>query len=100
MTHLIGFKHLPNINETSDSFLKEIYRFHGFPKVVITDRGTQFTSYLWKELLEFFETQINYATTNQHETVGQVERNNVDVETKLRCFIITYEDESKINYRF
>ena len=39
MIHLIGVKHVPNANETADTFLKEIYRLHGFPKVVTTDRG-------------------------------------------------------------
>jgi len=44
MIHLIGFKHVPNANENANAFLKEIYRLHGFPKVVTTDRGVQFTS--------------------------------------------------------
>jgi len=39
MIHLIGFKPLPNANETADAFLKEIYSLHVFPKVVTTDRG-------------------------------------------------------------
>jgi len=98
MIHLIGFKHVPNANETADAFLREIYGLHGFPKVVTTDRGVQFTSQIWKYLLEFFRTEVNYATTSHHETVGQVERNNVYVETYLRCFVGTYDDESWMDY--
>ena len=100
MIHRIGFKHVPTANETANSFLKEIYRLHGFPKVVTTDRGVQFTSQVWKELLEFFGTEVNYATTSHHEIVGQVERNNAYVETYLRCFVGTYDDESLMDYLF
>jgi len=100
MIHLIGLKHVPNANETADVFLREIYRLHRFPKVVTTDRGVQFTSQVWKELLEFIGTEVNYATTCHHETLGQVERNNAYVETYLRCFVGTYDDESWMDYLF
>ena len=42
---------------------------------------------------------MNY-TTNQHETVGQVERNNAYVETYLRYFVRTYDDENRMDYLF
>ena len=100
MIYLMGFKFVPNANETADVFLREIYRLHGFPKVVTTDRGAQFTSQVWKELLEFFGTGVNCATTSHHETVGQVERNNAYEETYLRCFVGTYDDESWMDYLF
>jgi len=74
MIHLIGFKYVPNTTETADAFLREIYRLHGFPKVVTTDRGVQFTSQVWKELLEFFGTEVNYATTNYHDTVMPMQK--------------------------
>jgi len=30
-----------------------------------------FVLYQWKELLEFFGTEINHSTTSHHETVGK-----------------------------
>jgi len=42
MIHMIEYKYVPN--ETAEAFLKEIYKLHGFPKVVTTDRGVQFTT--------------------------------------------------------
>jgi hypothetical protein len=32
-------------------FMKEIFRLHGIPKMVISDRDIKFTSAFWKELL-------------------------------------------------
>jgi len=54
MIHLPGFKHKLNADKTANASLKEIYRIHGFPKIVISDGGTKFTSQVWKELLKFF----------------------------------------------
>jgi len=85
MIHLVGFKHVPTAIDTARAFLKKVYRLHGFPKVITTDRGTQFTSRVWEELLDFFGAELSMATTSHHQTVGQVERNNAYVETYLRC---------------
>ena len=97
MIYLIGFKHVPNATETADAFLREIYRLHVFPKVVTTNIGVQFSSQVWKELMEFFGIEVNYATISHYEIVGQVERNNAYVETVL---VGTYEDESWMDYLF
>jgi hypothetical protein len=32
-------------------FMKEIFRLHGMPKEIISERDTQFTSNFWKSLL-------------------------------------------------
>ena len=80
--------------------LRDIYRLHGFPKAITTDRGVRFTSKIWKELLEFFGAELKLAATSHHQTVGQVERNNVYVETYLRCFVNTFEDEEWMKYLF
>jgi len=100
MIHLVGFKHVPTAIDTERAFLKEVYRLHGFPKVITTDRGTQFTSRVWEELLDFFGAELSMATTNHHQTVGQVERNNAYVETYLRCFVNTYDSEEWMNYLY
>jgi len=88
MIHLIKFKHVLNANETANVFLKEIYRLHGFPKVVTTDRGVQFTSQVWKELLEFFGTE-NYDTLPFYKLSTR----------KYGPFKVVGVDEEKKNYR-
>ena len=100
MIHLMGFRHLPSAKETANTFLKEIYRLHGFPISITTDRGTQFTSKVWKDLMKFFGAELNLATTSHHETVGQVERNNSYVETYLRCFVNTFDNDEWLDYLY
>jgi len=86
MIHLIPFKVLPNAEETARAFIKNIFRLHGLPDDIYTDRGSQFTSELWLELMEKLGIQSKIATTDHHETVGQVERCNSFIEQYLRCY--------------
>ena len=100
MIHLVGFKHLPTARETARAYLRNVFKLHGFPLGITTDRGTQFTNQLWKKLMEFFNVEIHLATTDHHETVGQIERNNAYVETYLRCFVKQFEDEEWMDYLY
>ena len=86
MIHLIPFKELPNAEETARAFIKNIFRLHGLPDDIYTDRGSQFTSELWLELMEKLGIQSKIATTDHHETVGQVECCNSFIVQYLRCY--------------
>jgi len=98
--HLSGFIHLPSMAETAKAFLRDIFRLHGCPREIITDRGTKFTSKLWNDIIKQLGCHLNYSTTNHHQTVGQVEHNNAYVESYLRCFVAIFDDESWINYLY
>jgi len=50
--------------------------------------------------MEFFNVEVRLATTDHHETVGQVERNNAYVETYLRCFVKQFDDEEWMEYLY
>ncbi len=86
MIHLIPFKEIPNAEETAKAFIKHIFRLHGLPEEIFTDRGSQFTSALWLELMDKLWIRPKIATTDHHETVGQVERCNSFIEQYLRCY--------------
>jgi hypothetical protein len=49
-----------NIPEIS---MKEIFRLHGIPKMVISDRDIKFTSTFWKELFGGINTNLNFSTS-------------------------------------
>jgi hypothetical protein len=55
-------------------FMKEIFRLHGMPKEIISDRDTKFTSNFWKSLFVGFETKLLFSTTYHPQTDGQIER--------------------------
>jgi len=100
MIHLIPFKNLPNAKQTAKAFLSSVFRIHGLPSDIYTDRGSQFTSALWKELMNYLEIDSKIATTDHHEAIGQVERNNSFIEQYLRFFTnaSAHNDWSNILY--
>ncbi len=100
MIHLIPFKDIPTTEETAKEFLRNIYKLHGLPRDIITDRGTQFTSDLWKELLSALRIQAKVATTDHHETVGQVERCNSFIEQYLRIYTRAYYHDDWVDWLY
>ena len=87
MAHFIPFRCLPTSSIAADSFIANIFRLHGFPKSIISDRGSQFTSEFWNRLCELLNIDHSLSTANHPQTDGQTERVNGILEQYLRCFI-------------
>ena len=49
MVHFIPLSKLPSAKETAELVLQNIFRLHGLPTDIISDRGPQFISMFWKE---------------------------------------------------
>jgi hypothetical protein len=52
-------------------FMKEIFRLHGMPKEIISDRDTKFTSNFWKSRFAGFETKLLFSTTYHPQMMGR-----------------------------
>lgn len=100
MIHLIPFKDIPDAKSTAKAFLQSIFRIHGLPSDIYTDRGSQFTSALWQNLMEELGIKSKIATTDHHETVGQVERVNSYIEQYLRCYSRSYYHDDWSNWLY
>ena len=72
--------------------LKEVYRHRGLPTSIVSDRGTQFVSALWRCLCKRLGIRADYSTAFHPETDGQTERSNQDIETKLRAYCNEQQD--------
>ena len=55
-------------------FLNEIFRLHGIPKEVISDRDTNFTWDFWRSLFSILEMQLNFSTAYHSQINEQIER--------------------------
>ncbi|XP_060539362.1 queuine tRNA-ribosyltransferase catalytic subunit 1 isoform X1 [Pantherophis guttatus] len=49
--HFIPCSKIPSAKTLAKLFIQHVYRLHGAPKGIISDRGVQFTSNFWKEFL-------------------------------------------------
>jgi transposase InsO family protein len=67
--------------------LDRLVRYHGIPKVFITDRDTKFTSNYWKTLVAAIGLKHKLSTAFHPETDGQTERMNQNLEPYLRHYM-------------
>ena len=77
----------------TDIYLKQIWKLHGIPKKITSDRGPQFTSELMKELCTQLGIQQNLSTIYHPQTNGQVERSHQETETFLRHYVNHLQDD-------
>jgi len=86
MFHLIPFHGLPSAIDTASAFIDHIFRLHGLPEEIISDRGSQFTSKFWKAVCQSLNIDLKLSSPYHHQSNGQTERVNSVVEQYLRCF--------------
>jgi hypothetical protein len=72
-THFIPMESTYKAINITEIFMKEIFRLHGIPKMVISDRDVKFTSTFWKELFARLDTNLNFNTNYNPQTDGQIE---------------------------
>jgi hypothetical protein len=66
-------------------YITRIECLHGVPKMIVSDRGTQFTSRFWKKLHEAMDTRLNFNSAYHPQTDGQTDRVNQTLEDMLRA---------------
>jgi hypothetical protein len=58
---------------------------HGVPKMIMSDRGTQFASRFWQKLHESMDTNLNFSSACHPQTDRQTERTDQILENMLRA---------------
>jgi hypothetical protein len=85
--HFVPLRHPFTATTVAQVFMSTIYRLHGLPKTIVSDRDRIFTSRLWQELFKFSDTTLHMSSAYHPQTVGQSERLNQCMEAYLRCFV-------------
>lgn len=92
-THFILVNSTHKTYDITNIFMKEIFKFHGLPKAIISDKDTKFTSNFWKCLFKDFSTQLNFSTTFHSQTNGQTKKVSQVLDGMLRMYV---KDKSSI----
>ena len=77
--------------------MKDRVRLHGFPREIISDRGTLVTSCLWKETTGKLGIEQKLSTAFDSQRGGQTEQTNRILEKYLRTYI-NYQQDNWCGY--
>ena len=85
--HFVAMKHPITVRTVAQAFTDNIFKLHGLPTVIVTDRDMIFTSNLWQHLFNKMGVKLHMSTSYHPESDGQTERVNQQIECYLWCFI-------------
>ncbi|KAJ9504892.1 hypothetical protein QJQ45_005451 [Haematococcus lacustris] len=68
-------------------FFDHIFKHHGLPQAIISDRDPKFTSDFWTSLFHLTGTRLLLSSAYHPQTDGQTERANRTVEDMLRPYV-------------
>jgi len=74
-------------------FYDTVFKHHGVPRVLISDRDPRFTSAFWKSFTNLIGSKLALSTASHPQTDGQTERANKTIETMLRAFVSPHHDD-------
>uniref|UniRef100_A0A8C1P743 Gypsy retrotransposon integrase-like protein 1 n=1 Tax=Cyprinus carpio TaxID=7962 RepID=A0A8C1P743_CYPCA len=85
--HFIPLPKLPSAKETAVTVIDHVFRLHGLPVDVVSDRESQFVSKFWKEFCKLLGTTVSLSLGYHPQSNGQSERANQELERTLRCLV-------------
>lgn len=77
----------------ADLHIRDVFRLHGLPRGIISDRGPQFASRFIKALYQKLGINGQLTTAYHPQANGQTERMNKEIEQYLRLFAQQRQDD-------
>ncbi|KAE9165491.1 hypothetical protein PF005_g29580 [Phytophthora fragariae] len=90
MVHLIPVSDTVTAADTAAHFIDCVFRHHGLPESIVSDRDPRFTSAFWSSLFQLLGTKLSMSTAAHPKTDGQTERVNRVLEDVLRSYATTF----------
>jgi len=87
MAHFIATTERTSAEDLARLFQDQVWKLHGLPESIVSDRGVQFAAEMMKELNNLLGIQTKLSIAYYPQTDGQTERVNQELEQYLRVFI-------------
>jgi hypothetical protein len=87
MVHLAPCRDDTTAEQFADIFVQHVFRSHGLPTQIVSDRDPRFTSKFWRALMERLGVSQAMSSAFHPQTDGNTERVNRVLEDMLRHFV-------------
>ena len=84
MVHLIPSRTNYNASQLAELMFEHVYKLHGLPKNIISDRDVLFTSTFWSQLHRLIGTKLWLSSAYHPQSDGSTERANRTITQMLR----------------
>ncbi|KAK3548099.1 hypothetical protein QTP70_004724 [Hemibagrus guttatus] len=81
---LIPLKGTPTAMQTADAMFQQVFRNFCLPEDIVSDRGSQFTSRVWRSLCEWLSIDISLSSGYHPQSNGQAKRLNQEIGRTTR----------------
>lgn len=79
----------------ANKFIQNVYRNHGLPKDIISDRGSQWVSAFWKKVCEQLYIIRRLSAVFHPQSDGSTERKNQELQYYIRVFCMYHQTDGK-----
>ncbi|GMF55699.1 unnamed protein product [Phytophthora fragariaefolia] len=86
MVHLAAVPAEVTAKQTARLFVDMVFRHHGMPIDIVSDRDPRFTARFWQEVFTLLGTQLSMSTADHPQTDGQTERVNRVLVDALKSY--------------
>ncbi|MCO5599014.1 hypothetical protein L7F22_053113 [Adiantum nelumboides] len=86
--HFLPVKKTVKLDHLARLFVAQIFRLHGMPETIVSDRDPRFTSLFWKAILENIGTRLQFSSSFHPQTDRQSEIANSVVLDILESYIL------------
>jgi hypothetical protein len=81
--HFVPLSHPYSTQTVASVFMNVVYKLHGLPASIVSDRDPIFTSKYWQDLFKLSGTSLKLSSSYHPQTDGQTEWVNQCLETYL-----------------
>jgi hypothetical protein len=74
-------------------FVRDVWKLHGLPDSIVSDRGSLFVSEFWKAVCCRLQIKLNLSTAHHYETDGQTENANSFMSQYIRQYVNFAQDD-------
>ncbi len=83
---VLPLKGLPTAMETAELLFNHIFKYYGIPEDIVSDRGPQFTSRVWKAFFSLLGVSISLSSGYHPQSNRQTKRKVQEISRFLRTF--------------